>query len=87
MYLTASRSMTSSASSPSSVPTTRPRTCAIRYGCSWSVIENATRGSRARLRALREAGWVKKTTCSPSIPVHTGTECGAPLGSTVARWP
>ena len=78
--------MISSAASPSTVSTTRPRTWAIRYGCSWSVIENATRGSRARLRALRDAGWVKNTTCSPSMPVQTGTECGAPLGSTVARW-
>ena len=48
--------------------------------------QKAMRGSRSRLRALRDCGCVKKTTCSSSIPVHTGTECGAPLGSTVARW-
>ena len=78
--------MISSASSPSTVSTTRPRTWAILYGSSWSVIEIATRGSAARLRALREPGWVKKAMRSPSSATQTGTLCGAPLGNTVATW-
>ena len=46
--------MTSRAASPSSVSATRPRTCTIEYGFSCDTAEIATRGSRARLRALRE---------------------------------
>ena len=78
--------MIASASSPSTVSTTRPRIWAILYGCSWSTIEIATRGSAARLRALREPGWVKNAIRSPSSAIQTGTLCGAPLGSTVATW-
>src|SRR5439155_17824506 len=78
--------MTTSASSPSSVPATRPRIWAIRYGFARSTIEMATRGSRARLRALRELGWVKNAIRPSSKPTHTGTVCGDPSGSTVARW-
>ena len=52
--------MTASAASPSSVSATRPRTCTIEYGFSCETAEIATRGSSARLRALRVAGCVKK---------------------------
>src|SRR3954447_18547010 len=80
--------MTCSAASPSSVSTTRPRIRAVRYGLSWSVIEIATRASRARLRAFCDAGCVKNAIRSPSsIPTHTATECGAPLSMSVATWP
>src|SRR5215216_50051 len=48
--------MIASVSSPPTVSTTRPRIWAILYGCSWSTIEIATRGSASRLRALREPG-------------------------------
>src|SRR3954452_22766837 len=60
---------------------------AVLYGDSWSVIEIATRGSRARLRAFCDAGWVKKAIRSPSRPTQTATECGAPDGISVATWP
>src|ERR687888_1594955 len=46
----------------------------------------ATRGSRSRFRAFRLPGCVKKTRWSPLTPIHTGTECGEPSGSVVARW-
>src|SRR5215218_1750800 len=76
--------MTTSASSPWSVSFTSPRTWTMWYGFSWETEESATRPSRSRLRALREPGWVKKAIRSPSIRHQTGTECGAPLGITVA---
>src|SRR5262245_39155572 len=79
--------MTSSAASPSRLPTTRPRRCALRYGRSWSTTEIATRGSRSTFRALRDPGWVKKTTRPSSMPTHTGTLCGEPSGSSVATCP
>src|SRR5256714_3200061 len=78
--------MVSSAASPSTGPTTRPRSGALRWGFSRSTAEIATRGSRSRFRAFRLPGWVKKTTWSPSTPIQTGTECGEPSGSVVARW-
>jgi hypothetical protein len=53
--------MIANAASPSSRSVTRPRTAAIVNGWSLSVIEIATRGSRSRLRALREVGSVRKT--------------------------
>jgi len=40
---------------------------------------------RAMLRALREPGSVRNATRSPSMPIHTGTECGEPSGRTVAK--
>ncbi len=55
-------------------------------GLSRAVIEIATRGSRLRLRPLRDVGPVMNTICSPSRPTHTGTLCGPPSGITVARW-
>jgi hypothetical protein len=48
--------------------------------------EIATRGSRRRLRALREPGPVKIAMWSPCVPMKTGTEWGAPSGRTLARW-
>src|SRR3954451_16390463 len=61
---------------------------AVRYGLEWSVIEIATRGSRARLRAFCDDGCVKNAIRSPSsIPPHTATEGGAPEGISVATCP
>ena len=78
--------MISSAASPSTVAD--DPAAHLRHPVGLLVVgdRERDRGSRSRLRALREAGWVKNTTWSPSMPVQTGTECGAPLGSTVARW-
>jgi hypothetical protein len=80
------RSMISHAASPSTRSTTRPRTAAIVNGWSWAVTEIATRGSAARLRALREPGPVRKAMRSPSMSTHTGTLCGEPSGISVATW-
>jgi hypothetical protein len=74
------------ASSPVIFSATRPRMIVMLNGLSYAVIEMATRGSPSRLRALREPGPVKKATWSRSSPIHTGTLCGAPSGSTVAMW-
>jgi hypothetical protein len=65
--------MTSSAAAPCRVSATRPRTCTILYGLSWATAESATRGSSARLRALREPGWVKNAIRLPSSRHQTGT--------------
>ena len=35
---------------------------------------------------MRDRVWVKNSRRSPSRPIHTGTECGLPSGSTVATW-
>jgi len=43
-------------------------------------------GITVEVAALREPGPVKKATWSRSSPIHTGTLCGAPSGSTVAMW-
>lgn len=42
--------------SPSIRRVTRPRTWAIRPGCSWSATDSDTRGSSARLRAFCDPG-------------------------------
>ena len=65
---------------------TRPRSWAVWYGSSWSVIEIATRGSRSMLRAFSEPSWVKKTTLSPSSPAQIAVELGEPSLVSVARW-
>ena len=78
--------MISSAGSPSTVSTTRPRICALRYGFASSTTESATRGSRAMLRAFRERPCVKNAMRPSSRIAQTGIECGAPSGSSVARW-
>src|SRR5690606_4734998 len=57
----------------------------MTYGFPVSVTDTATRGSRARLRALREPGPVRKASRPPSQPTQSGTTCGPPSGSTVAR--
>jgi hypothetical protein len=87
MYFIAIRSTISQAASPSIHSTTRPRTMIGSNGLSTGVIESATRGSRRRLRAFRESGPVRNAMCSPTVVTHSGIECGAPSGSTVARWP
>src|SRR5262245_1126108 len=56
------RSMTSNASSPSIVRSTRPRSQALRYELRRSATESETRGSRAMSCAFGLPGWVKKTT-------------------------
>src|SRR5437870_4903563 len=48
-------------------------------------MEIATRGSRARFRALRLDSCVKKTIRPSSTPAQIGTVCGPPSGSVVAR--
>src|SRR5215218_4393731 len=58
----------------------------MTFGRSRSATERLTRGSRARLRALREPGEVRKRTRSSSVPTQIGTLWGPPSGRTVARW-
>src|SRR3954462_9715944 len=86
MYFVAIRSTISQAGSPSSHSTTLPRMMTGRNGLSAGVRESATRGSRRRLRALREPGPVRMATWSPCVAIQTGTEWGAPSGRTLARW-
>ncbi len=85
MYLVAIRSTIAQAASPSIHSVTRPRMITGSNGLSGGVSESATRGSRRRLRALRESGPVRMAMRSPSGSTQTGTECGAPSGRTVAR--
>ena len=54
MYFIEIWSMISQAASPSSHSTTRPRTMTGSNGLSAGARDSATRGSRRRLRALRE---------------------------------
>src|SRR4051794_19233615 len=72
-------------SSPSIHSTTRPRTTIGSNGLSTGVKDSATRGSRRRLRALRECGPVRKTILSSRVLTKIGTACGEPSGRTVAR--
>jgi hypothetical protein len=57
-----------------------PRTRAIEFGSSCFVTEIARRGSRLRLRALRDLGEVRNAMRSPCMSTHTGTLCGEPSG-------
>src|SRR6478752_7555387 len=78
--------MISHPASPSIHSTTRPRTTTGSNGLSVGVSDRATRGSRRRLRALRERGPVRKTIWSPRVAIQSGTVWGEPSGSTVATW-
>src|SRR4051812_7426005 len=79
--------MISQAVSPSSHSVTRPRMMTGWNGLSAGARDSATRGSRRRLRALRERGPVKKINWSSWVPTKTGVLWGEPSGKTVARWP
>ena len=86
MYLTAIGSMTSSQIAGSvRCSTTRPRTCAARYGFSSSAIARAILGSLSRFFALDDVVWVKKAIRSPTLVSQTGTTSGEPSGRVVAR--
>jgi hypothetical protein len=49
-----------------------------------SLVVTVARGSRSRLRALRERGPQLNHTASPSHTPHTGVTCGRPSGWMVA---
>src|SRR6476646_2723648 len=79
--------MISQAVSPSSHSVTRPRMMTGWNGLSAGARDSATRGSRRRLRALRERGPVKKISWSSWVATKSGVVWGEPSGRTVARWP
>jgi hypothetical protein len=85
-YSRAIRSMTAQAASPSSRSVTRPRTRAVAYGCSRSVIEIATRGSRARSRSegLRHIVRLARLLRRPGWPC--GQAAGDLLAALVHAW-
>src|ERR1700754_465142 len=67
--------MFSQAASPSSHSLTRPRMMTGWNGLSAGARDSATRGSRRRLRALRDRGPGKKISWWPGGPTRPGGGC------------